>query len=407
MNLRHVQNAFFLGLVVLATGAFLGLVHSFLQPVFWAAVLATTFHSLHRWWLQRLEGWPSAAALASELTIVFIVILPLFGIGAAVAQEATEVYQRIAAGEWDMQAPIRFAEQLLPVATEYLNEWGLNPETLKQRLSNAAVSVSRRVASEAWTVGQNAARFTLSFSLMLYLLFFFLRDGRDILDYVATALPLGANREQRLFSKFAEVARATLKGTIVVGIVQGTLGGVIFWVLGIDAAVLWGVVMTLLSFLPAVGAAVVWVPAAALLLLAGKMAKGLILIGFGALIIGLVDNVLRPVLVGRDTQMPDYLILLSTLGGIALFGVSGFVIGPIIAALFLTVWQMLGEEYDVTDEQASPEPAAEASAPRPDARAAKTMASEGEASESEAPAETTSGASRAVPEAPPRPDRPR
>ena len=349
MMLRQIQNAFFLLLVVLATGAFLGLVQGFVQPVFWAAVLATTFYPLHAWWQRRLQGWPSAAAVASEVTIVFIVILPLFGIGAAVAREASGVYERIASGELDVQAPIRFIEQMLPVATEYLDEWGLNPESLKERLSNAAVGASQRVASEAWAVGQNAARFTLSFSLMLYLLFFFLRDGRSILDRVASALPLGASREERLFSKFAEVARATLKGTIVVGLVQGTLGGLIFWILGIDAAVLWGVVMTLLSFLPAVGSAVVWVPAAAILLVSGDTAKGLILIGFGTVIIGLADNILRPLLVGRDTQMPDYLVLLATVGGIALFGISGFVIGPIIAALFLTVWQMFGEEFGTDD----------------------------------------------------------
>ena len=345
MTLRHIQNAFFLSVIVLATMAFFGLIQNFLQPIFWAAVLATTFRPLHLWWEKTLRGWSSTAAVASLFTIVFIVILPLFGVGAAVAREASSVYERIASGELDVQAPIRFIEQMLPVATDYFDAWGLDPENLKQRLSNAAVAVSQRVASEAWAVGQNAARFSLSFSLMLYLLFFFLRDGDAVLNRVAEALPLGASREQRLFSKFAEVARATLKGTIVVGVVQGTLGGTIFWILGIDAAVLWGVVMTLLSFLPAVGSAVVWVPVAAVLMLTGSLVKGLILVGFGTLIIGLADNILRPILVGRDTKMPDYLVLIATLGGLTLFGVSGFVIGPVIAALFLTVWQMFGEEF--------------------------------------------------------------
>ena len=353
MKLRLIQNGFFLTLLFLVTVAFLGLVWDFLQPVFWAAVLATTFHPLQRWWERHLRGSSSAAAVASEITIIFIVILPLFGVGLAVANEATQVYERIAAGDLDVQAPIRFIERLLPVATEYFDEWGLDPDNLRQRLSNAAVAISQRMASEVWAVGQNAARFTLSFSLMLYLLFFFVRDGQSILTRIADAVPLGEKRGQRLFSKFAEVARATLKGTIVVGIVQGSLGGFIFWTLGIEAAVLWGVVMTLLSFLPAVGSAVVWVPVAAVLMLTGSIVKGLILVGFGTLIIGLADNILRPLLVGRDTQMPDYLVLLATIGGLALFGVSGFVIGPVIAALFLTVWDMFGEEFGAPPSHSS------------------------------------------------------
>jgi predicted PurR-regulated permease PerM len=158
-------------------------------------------------------------------------------------------------------------------------------------------------------------------------------------------LPLGDARERRLFQKFAEVARATIKGTLVIGLVQGVLGGLIFWMLGIEAAALWGVVMAVLSLLPAGGAALVWVPAVIVLIATGQLLEGLILLVFGTLIIGLADNVLRPILVGRDTQMPDYLVLITTLGGIALFQLSGVVIGPIIGALFLTVWEMFGQEY--------------------------------------------------------------
>jgi predicted PurR-regulated permease PerM len=163
------------------------------------------------------------------------------------------------------------------------------------------------------------------------------------------ALPLGHEREHRLFEKFADVSRATVKGTLVVGVVQGTLGGLFFWILGLNAAVFWGVIMTLLSLLPAVGSALIWGPAAIILLATGQIVKGIILLAAGSLIIGLVDNLLRPMLVGRDTQIPDYLILLATLGGLTVFGLSGFVIGPIIAALFLAVWDMFAQEYGHED----------------------------------------------------------
>src|SRR5690606_15058837 len=150
----------------------------------------------------------------------------------------------------------------------------------------------------------------------LYLLFFFLRDGDRLIDSFVKVLPLGDERERRLFSKFAEVSRATIKGTLVVGVIQGALGGFIFWVLGISAPIFWAVLMTVLSLLPAIGAAIVWFPAAVILIVTGSYIKGLILLAFGTGVISLVDNFLRPVLVGRDTRMPDYLVLLSTLGGL-------------------------------------------------------------------------------------------
>ena len=159
-------------------------------------------------------------------------------------------------------------------------------------------------------------------------------------------LPLGDEREHFLLSKFAEVSRATIKGTLVVGIVQGTLGGIMFAILGIQSAIFWAVVMTILSVIPAVGSALIWIPAAIYLIANGMLIKGIVLIAFGALVIGMVDNILRPMLVGRDTKMPDYLILLSTLGGLAMIGISGFVLGPIIAAFFLAIWVMFEQEYN-------------------------------------------------------------
>jgi predicted PurR-regulated permease PerM len=153
-------------------------------------------------------------------------------------------------------------------------------------------------------------------------------------------VPLAPEQKRALFDKFAIVIRAMVKGTILVAIAQGALGGLIFWLLGIHAAVLWGVVMAFLALLPAVGAAVVWLPVALYLLATGAVWQGVVLIAFGAGVIGLVDNVMRPYLVGKDTRMPDYVVLISTLGGIAIFGLNGFVIGPLIAAMFIAVWDI-------------------------------------------------------------------
>ncbi len=155
------------------------------------------------------------------------------------------------------------------------------------------------------------------------------------------------------------MSRATIKGTLVVGLVQGAIGGIAFAVLGISAPVLWGVVMALLSILPAVGTALVWLPAAIFLIVNGQIVGGVALILIGVFVIGLIDNLLRPILVGRDTRMPDYLILLSTLGGLAAFGLAGIIIGPIIAAFFLSVWHMAEKEFSAMPVEQAPEPPTE------------------------------------------------
>jgi predicted PurR-regulated permease PerM len=234
----------------------------------------------------------------------------------------------------------------MPAAAEFLTGLGVDVDDIPNKLSATAMGVSRFVAGLALSTGQNLARLTVMFFLMLYLLFFVLRDGDEMLEQIIRALPFGDERERALFAKFAEMARATIKGTLVVGLVQGALGGFIFALLGIQGAVFWGVMMVFFSVLPAVGTALIWLPAALFLLAAGAYIKATILVVFGVLVIGLVDNFLRPMLVGRDTKMPDYLILLSTLGGLTLFGISGFVMGPIIASLFLAVWVMFEQQQD-------------------------------------------------------------
>jgi predicted PurR-regulated permease PerM len=358
MRIRTLENASFLALVVLVTIAFALLIGVFLQPVFWAIVLAILFGPMHERIVRAVGGRRSLGAVVSLLAVTLLVIVPLVGVGAAVTAEATTLYGRIASGEIDVAAPLHAAEQWLPRVNDLLEGFQIDLDRVREGLETAAVSVSQYVASQAIVVGQGALSVLVLFILTLYLLFFFFRDGDRIIEMLIRAMPLGDPRERRLFSRFAQVARATVKGTLVVGIVQGTLGGLAFWVLGLSGPVLWGVVMTVLSLLPAVGSVLVWGPAAIYLLATGAVVKGIVLIVFGSLLIGTIDNVLRPLLVGRDTHMPDYLILLSTLGGLVLFGLSGFVIGPVIAALFITVWEMFTEEFGGLDVPEPPVPAA-------------------------------------------------
>jgi predicted PurR-regulated permease PerM len=348
-NVAATRRVFFAALLFIVTAAFIWLIRGFLQPIFWAIALAIVMFPIHGRLAAKLAPRESLAAIISMLLIVLIVILPLAGVAAAVTTEAANLYSRLSSGEIDLAWLYRQANEHIPTLTSALQSVGLDLQRLQGQLSSSAISISRFIASEALSIGQNTLRIAVFFFLMLYLLFFFLRDGLRMLDGLVHALPLGDTRERFLLGRFAEVSRATIKGTLVVGVVQGAIGGIAFALLGVGAPVLWGVVMALLSILPAVGPALVWIPAAIVLFSGGRWVAGAILIVVGVLVIGLVDNVLRPVLVGRDTRMPDYLILLSTLGGLAAFGLAGIVIGPIIAAFFLSTWEMAQEEYEAEE----------------------------------------------------------
>ena len=340
-----IKHIFFFTLLVAASLAFIFLLKPFFEPILWAVTLAIIFAPLHKFILIKLKHKNNLSALITLLLILFTVVVPATTLSIAVVNEGADLYNDIREGVYDFSKPIAWVQNSLPVVSDLLSKVGIDFEKLKEGFSSTALNTSQWVATNLLNIGQNALTFTVLFFLMLYLLFFFLRDGKYLVELIIRVLPLGDEAERHLLSKFAEVSRATVKGTLVVGIIQGTLGGIMFAMLGIESAVFWGVVMIGLSILPAVGSALVWGPAAIIFLANGEIAKGVILLVVGALIIGMIDNVLRPILVGRDTKMPDYLILLSTLGGLGLFGLSGFVIGPVIAAFFLAIWTMFETEY--------------------------------------------------------------
>jgi predicted PurR-regulated permease PerM len=263
-------------------------------------------------------------------------------IAASLVQEAANLYDRIQSGELNFGRFFQEFLNALPTwATDLLNRFGLtNFSALHDRLSAALIQGSKYLAAQALSIGKGTANFIVSLLLVLYLLFFFLRAGGALTRLIRDAVPLRAEQQRALFTKFAVVTRAMFKGNLLVAAVQGALGGLIFWFLGIHAPVLWGVLMAFLSLLPAVGAAAVWLPVAVYFLATGAVWEGVVLIAYGAFVVGLVDNLLRPYLVGKDTQMPDYVVLISTLGGIAIFGLDGLVMGPVIAAMFIAVWDI-------------------------------------------------------------------
>ncbi|RVU40739.1 AI-2E family transporter [Rheinheimera riviphila] len=342
----QLERRFFLVLLITVTFGFGLVLEPFWGAIFWAAALAVIFYPLQSFLLYKLGNKPNRVAALTLLICVVMVVLPLLAIGASFVQEGISFYQRIEKGELNPEATLDKIKMAFPLVTNTLQEFGVDTDNIKQRLSEAAVAGSRLLAEKTFAVGQNAASLFLNIGLMLYLAFFLLRDGAKLVELFIVALPLGDERERMLFAKFAEVTRATVKGNLVVAVVQGVLGGIILWILDVPAPILWGVVMTFLSLLPAIGAALVWFPVALYLYSTGQWWQATVLIAYGALVIGLADNILRPLLVGRDTKLPDYIVLFSTLGGITLLGINGFVLGPLIAALFLAFWQIFITEFN-------------------------------------------------------------
>jgi predicted PurR-regulated permease PerM len=332
----------FLWLVVAVSLAFAWILWPFYGAVLWATVTAIVFTPLYRQLRNSIGQRRNLAAFATVLIILLVVILPLTLLAASVLQEAYGIYASIEAGELNLGLYFRQAVGALPSwASELLDRFGLtNLATVQERLLAVLARGGQFIAAQAINVGQSTVDFVVNLFVMLYLLFFLLRDGDELLARIKDAVPLSADQKRALLAKFTIVIRATVKGDVVVAVLQGALGGLIFWLLEIRPALLWGALMAVLALLPVVGTGLVWVPAAIYLLATGAIWQGIVLVLFGVLIISLVDNLLRPILIGKDTKMPDYVVLISTLGGIAAFGLHGFVIGPMIAAMFIAVWDI-------------------------------------------------------------------
>lgn len=342
---REVRHYLFLILLLLVSVAFFGLIKPFVFTVFWAVVLAITFRRFYRILSWRLNGKSNLAALLTSLLIIALVVIPIFLILLSLVGQAQDIVEKIQTNEYNITAIADYIEQNTPKVEQQLNKLGITTDRIRNDLNQLASSIAGGIADQAFGYTKDAVNLTIQFFFMLYMLYFFLRDGREIMIAITNAVPLGNEKEHKLIARFNSVVSATLRGTVIVAVVQGSIGGIIFALLGLEGALFWGVVMTLLSFLPIGGSGLIWGPTVIILLIQGSYVKGIILLLVGSLVIGLVDNLLRPMLVGRDTKLPDYLILLSTLGGIAWFGLSGFILGPVIAALFVTCWEIAGKNY--------------------------------------------------------------
>lgn len=325
-------------LVAVATALFFWMIAGFLMPIFMAAVLAILFYPLYLRLLSALPRYPAAASMLTVASAILFVGIPLYVMLYLLAGQAFEAYRLVAD---DPHGALSSLMAALP--TDFLARWGVSLDDVRVQLASVFETVSSGAFSAAAAATSGTLAAIVKSIIALYLMYFFLKDGARFLGSVSTHVPLPDAQERVLFDRFVSTVRAVVKGVLIVALLQGLIGGALFALVGISQPVLWGAVMFFLALIPLGGPMLVWIPAALILFTTGHEMQALVLALGGTFIIGTIDNFLRPVLVGRDAAMPNALVFVSVLAGIASFGVTGLVMGPVIAALFLAVWELLGD----------------------------------------------------------------
>ena len=344
MTQDTVNKAVVLLLALGISALFLAMVQQFLLAILLAGIFAGLAHPLFRRLQALFGGRRRLAAGATLMILAVMVVLPLALLGSLLVAQTIDLSQSV--GAWlkeNLENPE--ARSALLASLPFHDQLAAHWTTLVKQASEATAGLSKALVGGVSSVTLGMVSFIFLTFVFLYSLYFFLLDGRALLARILYYLPLNARDERLLLERFVSVTRATLRGSVLIAVLQGTLAGIAFAVAGIPNAVFWGSVMAILSTIPNVGAALVWVPAAGILLLQGHTTTGIALAAFCALIVGSLDNVLRPILVGKDTKMHELLIFFSTLGGIFMFGFPGLFIGPVIASLFVSIWEIYGVEF--------------------------------------------------------------
>ncbi len=358
MIIKGISKGFFIFILAVTTLAFFHILGPYFSAILWAAILAIIFHPLKTKIRKHLGDRNGLSSLLTLLVICLIVFIPLAIVASSLAVEFNALYNRLQGNQTELTTVAASIVNHLPdwlrhfLAENNMNDAG----AIQEKLSGVAMKGGQFFAGSLMMIGKSTFSFTIGFGVMLYLLFFLLKDGAYLVGLTLDAIPLSQFVKQHLFVKFAAVSRATVKGTVVVAAVQGALGGIAFWFADIQGSILWGSLMAFLSLIPAVGSAIIWLPVVLYFFFSGALVKALALTFFFVVVIGLIDNILRPLLVGKDTKMPDYLILITTLGGMEIYGLNGFVIGPLIAALFISCWNLLsGKDHKGNTDEIDPD----------------------------------------------------
>lgn len=341
ISFERIRAIFFFAILTILSIAMLYIFRPFVYPIFWAAVTAAIFYPMYQK-LSKATKRPKTGALMSVFVVILIIFIPLSILFALVVNESSTLYGKVShsgiftspahVSTWLEHTPI--APYLAKIRTDWANY-----------ASMATQKISQFIFSSLKSITQNIVTFVIMSGIMLYTLYYFFKDGQRMLQRLGHLSPLSDEYENLLYHRFIGTVRSTLKSTIIIGGIQGALGGILFWITGIEGALVWGIIMIILAILPAVGTPMVLIPASIIMFAFGNIWQSIVLL-CGMIVISLIDNLIRPGLVGRDTQMHPLIIFFATLGGLILFGVSGFVIGPVVASLYLSVITIYDHYYN-------------------------------------------------------------
>ncbi len=343
MQKPKAQTVLFFVILLVVTVAVFFIMKPFIYAIFWAVILAGLFMPVYKRVEKKLHR-PSLSATIVLVLICLIFIIPFGFIISLLFKESMGIYQGISNDNSQINAYVQKLMQLIK-HNPYTDSLNLDDAALTQKITEISKGVAGYFFESLKSFTQNTLQFFVQVGVMLYALFYFIRDGRTFIDTVLRLLPLEDDRDRILLAHFQKTANSTLKVTLIIGGIQGILGGLLFLFTGIQGAILWGVVMIITAVIPVVGCALIWAPAGILMMVMGHLWTGIFILAFGALVISMVDHFLRPILLGKDVSMHPLLIFLSTMGGIIVFGFTGFIIGPIIMSLAMAVWQMYEEYY--------------------------------------------------------------
>jgi predicted PurR-regulated permease PerM len=338
-----IRNVLFFGLMALVLVVFLFIMKPFFFPIFWAAVIASVFRPIYKKIHGKISN-PDVSCILVVVLILLIILLPAGIIGSLTISESVDLYSSMDKDNNNVKTGI---QNIFTQFTHHptVQKLRIDEQIWIEKFTEATKAVANYLLASIRSLTENALIFFVKFGVMLYALYFFIRDGDKFLKMLIRYFPLGGGREEILLQKFKTTALATLKVTLIIGGIQGMLGGFIFFITGISGSMMWGIIMVLTSIIPSIGCSIIWAPAAVIMLVTGHTWQGIAILLFGLLVISTVDQLLRPFLLGKDVQMHPLMIFLSTLGGIMLFGISGFVIGPIVCSLFLAILEMYEQYY--------------------------------------------------------------
>jgi len=338
MDFPKLRQTVFFGLLISVSFAFIYLAWPFAYPIFWAAIIASIFHPLYERFL-RMTKLPNLSSAITLIIVIFVILIPLAIIGTLLVSQSIDLYNALDNNKSEINTNIKNIAYWVQ-HNQLTAKFNFDEQFWADKMSEITRTVVDYIINtlKSWT--QNSIAFLAQAVIMFYALFFFLRDGKKMLKFLMHLCPLDDDNEAVLYEKFTTTASATLKGTIVVGLIQGTIGAILFWATGVQGSIVWGLVMAAASILPPFGTGIVWLPAGIFMLVTGNIMGGVIILATGVLVIGTIDNFLRPILVGKSVKMHPVLVLLSTLGGLLSFGITGIIIGPIITSIFLSFWEI-------------------------------------------------------------------